>query len=418
MLYIVLSFVIGLAVGALVMHLRARAREGALHERTVRLESELEHRTRSGDEQREMFKALAGDVLKDTVEQLSSINRSVLDKQQQVASGELDRRKEAVESLVKPLGESLEKVNREISELEKERARSHADLIRLMGSLDASQNALRSETGKLVKALRRPEVKGRWGELQLKKVVEMAGMLDHVDFVEQETTDGDEGRLRPDMIVRLPGGQQVVVDAKAPLDAYLEAVAVDDEARRVELLADHARQINDHMRKLGSKSYWREFPPAPEFTVMFLPGENIFGQALAQDPSLIEKGVDQKVIPASPTTLIALLRAVHYGWNQQRLAESAEKISELGRDLHKRMRTLAEHFAQVGASLGRSVDNYNKAVGSLERQVLPQTRRFEELGAATGDGIAELPTIDKAVRSLQAPALAAGDDEDAAAQEN
>ena len=376
MLNIVVGFTVGLIIGALVLHLRARVREAEHRERIVRLETESEHLKQTGELQRETFKALAGDVLKDSVEQLANINRTVLDKQQQVASGELDRRKEAVAGLIKPIGESLAQVTREIAELDKERTRTHADMVRLMGSLDASQNALRNETGNLVKALRRPEVKGRWGELQLKKVVEMAGMLDHVDFVEQESTEGDEGRLRPDMIVRLPGGQQVVVDAKAPLDAYLEAVSAEDDERRLGLLADHARHINDHMRKLGSKNYWREFPPAPEFTVMFLPGENIFSQALAQDPSLIEKGVADKVIPASPTTLIALLRAVHYGWNQQRLAESAEKISVLGRDLHKRMRTMAGHFAQVGLSLGKSVDSYNKAVGSLERQGLPQARRF------------------------------------------
>jgi len=305
--------------------------------------------------------------------------------------------------------------------LEKERARSHADLVRLMGTLDAAQNALRSETGNLVKALRRPEVKGRWGELQLKKVVEMAGMIDHVDFVEQESTESDAGRLRPDMIVRLPGGQQVVVDAKAPLDAYLEAVSAEDEDRRSELLADHARHIHDHMKKLGAKNYWREFAEAPEFVVMFLPGENIFGQALMQDPSLIEKGVDEKVIPASPTTLIALLRSVAYGWNQQRLAESAEKISALGIDLHKRMRTLGEHFARMGVNLGRTVEFYNKTVGSLERQVLPQARKFTEYGAGAGGDIGELPAIDKAVRSLEAPELTADPDEEgpaAAAQEN
>ncbi len=397
---LVLAFVAGLIVGALILYLRARSRE------TI---------------QRDAFKALAGDVLKDSVEQLANINRTVLDKQQQVASGELNRQKEAVAGLVKPIGESLEKVGREITALEKERARSHADLVRLMGTLDAAQNALRNETGNLVKALRRPEVKGRWGELQLKKVVEMAGMVDHVDFVEQASTESDAGRLRPDMIVRLPGGQQVVVDAKAPLDAYLEAAETEDEERKRGLLDDHARHIHDHMKKLGAKNYWREFAEAPEFVVMFLPGENIFGQALMQDPSLIEKGVDEKVIPASPTTLIALLRSVAYGWNQQRLAESAEKISNLGRDLHKRMRVLGEHFAKLGLNLGRSVDSYNQAVGSLERQVLPQARKFTELGAAAAGEIGELPPVDKAVRSLEAPERAPGGDDDppvAAALEN
>jgi len=416
MLYALLGLALGLVVGALVAHLLTRGRDVANRERIARLEAELDHLREAESRQRDTFKALAADALNSNNEAFMELARAALGKQQVEASAELAKREQAVQELVKPIGESLEKVNREINEIERRRISSHSALEQLITMVDENQRALKNETGNLVKALRRPEVRGRWGELQLRKVVEMAGMLDHVDFIEQTTVEGDAGRLRPDMIIKLPGDQQVVVDAKAPLDAYLSAVSVDDDEERRALLDDHARHIHDHMKALGAKAYWREFDQAPEFVVMFLPGENIFGQALAQDPSLIEKGVDEKVIPASPTTLIALLRSVAYGWNQQRLAESAEEISKLGRDLHKRMRTMADHFGKVGQNLGRSVDSYNQAVGSLERQVLPQTRKFVELGAGSGKDLAELTPVDKSVREIQTPELSASDGEDAVAE--
>lgn len=410
MLEALLGLVAGLLIGALSTHLVLRGREIAHRERAARLEAEITHLRETGERQRESFKAMASDALQANNKHFLDLARTVLGQQQSEAGAELAKREQAVQELIKPIGESLERVNREITNLEKERAVSHADLKRLMMSLDESQSALKTETGNLVRALRRPEVRGRWGELQLRKVVEMAGMLDHVDFVEQTTVEGDDGRLRPDMIIELPGDQQVIVDAKAPLDAYLEAASAENDTDRAAKLADHARHIHDHMKKLGAKTYWRQFERAPEFVVMFLPGENIFGQALAQDPSLIEKGVDVKVIPASPTTLIALLRAVSYGWNQQRLAESADQISRLGKDLHKRMATLADYLAKVGLNLGRAVDSYNQAVGSLERQVLPQTRKFADLGAGSGKDVAELTPIDKSIRDIQAPELSPPDD--------
>ena len=414
MLEAFIALVCGLGVGVLVALLWRRAGAAEHREHVARLEAEVAHLREAESRQRDAFKALAADALQANNASFLDLARGVLDKQHVAAGAELEKRERAVREMVKPIGDSLERVNREIASLEKERAVSHADLRRLMLSLDEAQGALRTETGNLVRALRRPEVRGRWGELQLRKVVEMAGMLDHVDFVEQTTVDGDEGRLRPDMIIELPGDQQVIVDAKAPLDAYLAATSAETDAERTAHLADHARHIHDHMKKLGGKAYWREFERAPEFVVMFLPGENIFGQALAQDPSLIEKGVDEKVIPASPTTLIALLRAVSYGWNQQRLAESAERISRLGRDLHKRMGTLAEHLSKIGLHLGRSVDSYNQAVGSLERQVLPQVRKFAELGAGSGKDVDELVPVDKAVREVQAPTSAEAERADAA----
>ncbi len=416
MLYAILGLALGLVIGYLAAHLFARGRDAVHRERIVRLEAELDHLREAESSQRDTFKALAADALNSNNEAFMELARAALGKQQVEAGAELAKREQAVQELVKPIGESLAKVNREINEIEKRRISSHSTLEQLITMVDENQRALKNETSNLVKALRRPEVRGRWGELQLRKVVEMAGMLDHVDFIEQTTVEGEAGRLRPDMIIKLPGDQQVVVDAKAPLDAYLSAVSAENDEERRALLDDHARHIHDHMKKLGAKAYWREFDQAPEFVVMFLPGENIFGQALAQDPSLIEKGVDEKVIPASPTTLIALLRSVAYGWNQQRLAESAEEISKLGRDLHKRMCTMADHFGKVGLNLGRSVDSYNQAVGSLERQVLPQTRKFAELGAGSGKDLAELTPVDKSVREIQTPELNASDGEDAAAE--
>ncbi|MDO9170269.1 MAG: DNA recombination protein RmuC [bacterium] len=408
-----LAALAGLLAGGVLVHLLARAREATLREKAARLEDELARRDRDGGAQRDAFLAVAADALRLNNESFLQLARPELEKVVARAAGELAQRQQAVEGLVKPIGDTLAKVTLEITQLEKQRAATHADLVRLIGTVNDDQRALKSETSNLVQALRRPEVRGRWGELQLRKVVEMAGMLDYVDFVEQASVEGEDGRLRPDMIVRLPGGQQVVVDAKAPLDAYLAAVEAVDEDRRRALLADHARHIQDHMRKLGLKNYWSQFAPSPEFVVMFLPGENIFGQALAQDPSLIEKGVNEKVIPASPTTLIALLRAVAYGWNQQKLTESALEISVLGRDLYGRLRTMAEHLARHGQHLDRSVDSYNKFLGSLERNVLPQARRFEQLGAAVGEGLPEIPPIEKALRLPQAPELTAPLPEDA-----
>jgi len=309
-----------------------------------------------------------------------------------------------VDELVKPIRESLEKVDGKLGEIEKARVGAYAELsTQVKGLVDTHIPMLRNETANLVKALRQPTVRGRWGEIQLKRVVEMAGMLDHCDFVEQENRTTEDGRLRPDMIVKLPGGKQIVVDAKAAVSAYLDSIEATDETVQRARLVDHARQVRTHMTALGRKTYWDQFQPSPELVIMFLPGEMFFSAALQQDPELIEFGVNEKVIPATPTTLIALLRAVAYGWRQEALAQNAQEVADLGRQLYERIATLAKHWGDVGNRLDLAVKAYNDSVGTLETRVLVSARRLRDLKAAPENleiGIAT--PLDRATRGLQA----------------
>ena len=345
------------------------------------------------------FQALSAQALAVNNQSFLDLAKSTLDSYQQQAKGDLESRHQAIGQLVQPLMDSLLKVDGKIEQLEHARTGAYARLDEQLKGLLDTQVRLQSETGNLVRALRTPSVRGRWGEIQLRKVVEMAGMVNYCDFIEQETADS--GRLRPDMVIKLPNGRNIVVDSKAPLQAYLESLETTDDDQRKSHLTHHARQIRDHLQKLSAKNYWEQFQPTPEFVVLFLPGETFFSAALAQDPSLIEAGVDQKVLLATPTTLIALLRSVAYGWRQEQLTENAEAISQLGREIYDRLATLNQHFGQMGKSLEKAVDSYNKGMSSLDSRVMVTARKFKELGAGSSKELGQLEQIDKQPRSTQ-----------------
>lgn len=385
----VLFLAIGLAVGSLAAWLVARSRIG-------RLEVEVDH-----ERQRAENAVLLKDEVGQTLKALSA-------ELHQEARQDLEHRQRAVEQIVAPIQKSLEKVNDEVRELEKARGVAYGALSQQLESLVQTQEKLHAETASLVTALRAPAVRGRWGEIQLRRVVEAAGMLPYCDFVEQVTASTEGRTLRPDLIVKLPGAKQVIVDAKTPLAAYLDALDAADEQVQLARLRDHARQIREHVAKLSAKSYWEQFDSTPDFVVLFIPGDPFFAAALDQDPTLQEDAWRQRIVLATPSTLIGLLFVVAYGWRQEKLAESARRVSELGRDLYQRLGTLAGHVARLGRSLDGAVGAYNDAVGSLERRVLVTARQFPELGVS---GDAELPApepIERTTRAPQAPELADG----------
>jgi len=359
---------------------------------------------------RDTFRALSDEALKSNNDAFLSLAETKLGEVRASAAADIDQRKTAIEHLLEPMARTLSEVDRELKDSERRRIESSAQLLQRIASLDTAGQDLRNQTGKLVDALKRPGVRGRWGELQLKRVVELAGMVRHCDFLEQHTvTDGDgDRRMRPDVIVRLPGGKHVVIDAKAPLDAYLRALDAPDETSRQALLCEHARQVRAHVSQLATKGYAAYVQPSPDFVVMFLPGEMFFSAALEHDPELIEFGVEQHVVPASPTTLIALLRAVAYGWQQEAMEENARKISDLGRQLYEAVRVLGGHFDDLGSRMKSSLEAYNKAVGSLEGNVLVKARKFKELQAANVEDIPALEPVDRVPRMLQARELTDG----------
>jgi DNA recombination protein RmuC len=354
----------------------------------------------AAEELSEKFKALSRDALKDNNQSFLDLARSTLAQFQTSAKGDLELRQQAIDQLVKPLRESLERVDGKIGEMEKARTGAYSELREQVRALATSQLQLQAETGNLVKALRTPHIRGRWGEIQLRRVVELAGMLQYCDFTEQETVTSEDARIRPDLIVRLPGNRTIVVDAKVPFDAFYESISTTDDGVRLERLKDHARLVRAHIGQLSKKSYWETVQPTPEFVLLFLPGESFYSAALEQDPKLIEDGINQKVIIATPTTLIALLKAISYGWQQEQMAANSQEVSKLARDLYDRLRKFTEYFSDIGRNLDRALESYNKGVGSLEARVLVTARKFKERGAIGGEEIEILEPIDKSARAL------------------
>lgn len=350
------------------------------------------------------FKALSSEALRSNNTAFLELAQQSFGKLRTESTGELEKREQAIQELVDPLRKSLEGVSERIREIEKAREGAYEGLREQVRGLLHSQGQLQRETGNLVQALRTPDVRGRWGEMHLHRTVEFAGMVEHIDFTGQASATDDDGTLRPDMVIRLPGGKNIVVDAKAPLEAYLRAVETEDAAAKDEALAHHARQIRDHIRKLSAKKYWRQFSPTPELVVLFLPGEAFFSAALRKEPALIEAGARDNVLVATPTTLIALLRAIAFGWRQEAIAEEAAAIAKLGAELHERLNTMGGHFQNLANALNRSVDTFNQAMRSLDSRVLVTARRFESMDGLRTKPLPNPPRIHKQAEPSANPA--------------
>jgi DNA recombination protein RmuC len=383
---------------AVAHHAQAVA-ETRVEETVKHLDEQKTLLTQARHELTETFKALSGEALKTNNEAFLDLARSSFETLRAEANGELVQRQQAIDDLVKPLHGALQRYEDQLHQLENSRQSAYGGLDQHLKQLADSHLRLQQETANLVKALRAPNVRGRWGEITLKRVAELAGMVVHCDFFEQETVSTDEGRLRPDMVIRLPGGRQIVVDAKAVLSAYLEAHESLDDAQRLEHFRRHATQVRTRMDQLSAKAYWNQFQQTPEIVVLFLPGEHFLAAAQEHDPTLTEDGFARRVILATPNTLIALLHAAAYGWRQDQLSQSAQQAGQLGKDLYERMAVLAEHMESVGQALTKSVHAYNKAVGSLETRILPAARKFKELGIASDKEVPLLDAIEAAPRT-------------------
>ncbi len=347
------------------------------------------------------FAELAGGALRDNSDMFLKLARESFAREQAGAQTALREREAALGQMVEPIRKALEKTEQQLMGFERDRRDAFTSLRTQIEQLTLGQNALQRETRNLVGALRRPEVRGRWGELTLRRVVEVAGLSEHCDFTEQSTISTSDGAMRPDLIVRLPEGRDLVVDAKTPLDAYLDAIEATSDELRAAALARHAQQVEARVRELASKAYWSQFKKSPEFAVLFLPGDQFLSAALTERPELLENAMRQGIILATPSTLIALFKAVAYGWRQAAVAEHAVKILDLGQELHRRMGSFVGHLERTGEKLGAAVDSYNSAIASLERQVLPQARRFTELGTVSGEALPTLEPVDRLVRSAR-----------------
>ena len=363
---------------------------------------------------KDTFAALSGEALRRSQESFLQLAQEKLGQYQQASAGDLQARQQAITELLKPVRESLERVDKQLVTVDKERVGAYESVATQLRSLSDTHDRLRRETDSLVRALRSPNVRGRWGEVQLRRVVELAGMMDYCDFIEKQSTTSDDGaRLTPDLIIRLPGGTSIVVDSKVPIEAYLQSVDAPDEASREAKLKEHARQVREHIKALGRKRYWEQFRPTPEFVVMFMPGESLLSGALQYDQELIEIAATQRVIPASPLTLIAVLRSVAYGWQQNLLVQNAEQLSQLGKEMYDRLCTMADNLGALGTNLRQAVESYNRTIGTIESRVLVTARRFRDMGVSTPDELEEVKTVQVAVRDARAPELTGLFDEEA-----
>ena len=406
------GLLIGLVIGALITALMNRRRSETLHvelavlRSQVRTEEQLEEeRTRALElaieRVKSSFDTVAGQSLRTNSEVFLRLAREHLGQHQQTAASALSEREKAIETMLTPIREALGKTEAQIQRIEKERAETFGNLRASLESVALGQQALQRETGKLVNALRRPEVRGQWGELTLRRLAELAGLIEHCDFTEQAHVRVEGGNLRPDMIVHMPDGRDLVVDVKTPLDAYLEAIEAQTDELRAIALKRHARAVTERVRELAAKSYWSQFTKSPDFVILFIPGDQFLSAALAESPTLLEDAIRQQVIIATPTGFVALLKVVAYGWRQTALADNAAIIRKLAEDLYKRLGTFGSHLGKLGRSLNGSVDAFNSAVGSLERQVLPGARKFTELGVRAEREIEIVEPVDRLAREIQ-----------------
>jgi DNA recombination protein RmuC len=408
----IVALLFGFVIGALLIAWRARKRSEALHvelavlKSQVKTEDQLDRERqaafdRAVEQLRGTFDAVAGASLRSNSEVFLKLAREHLGQHQQSAAAALTAREKAIETMLTPIKEALSKTEQQMLRIEKERAETFGSLRNSLESVALGQQALQKETRTLVNALRRPEVRGQWGEMTLRRLAELAGMVEHCDFIEQAHVRTDEGNLRPDMIVHMPDGRDLIVDVKTPLDAYLDAVDATDDEQRAIAMRRHAQAVGERVRQLAAKSYWSQFEKSPDFVILFIPGDQFLSAALAETPTLLEDAIRQDVIIATPSSFVALLKAVAYGWRQMSLAKNAETIRTLAEDLYRRLAVFTSHLSKLGRSLGTSVDSFNSAVGSLERQVLPGARKFTELGVRPDREIETLEPIDRLTREPQ-----------------
>jgi len=379
-----------------------KLRASAVKEAESQRENLAEQRRLLDDAQvklREAFQSLAGEALQASSQQFMDLAKSKFDSLQKEAEGDLEQRKVAIQSMVDPLEKALKELRSEVNQVESARQEAYGSLRTEVQLLATTSKELRQETGSLVNSLKQPQVKGRWGELTLRRVVELAGMSPHCDFQEQQSIDTEQGRLRPDLIVHLPGGTQIVIDAKVPLHGFLKAASASSEAEYREAMVQHASLVRNHIEGLSGKAYWKELDPTPEFVVLFVPGESFFSAALEQDRTLIEDAIEKRVVLASPTTLIALLRAIAYGWKQQLVAENAERIKDLGKELYDRVVKFAEHLSEIAKGLERANRAYNSAIASFDSRLIPSARKFKEMGVGT-ENVPEIEPVETFPRPL------------------